>query len=272
MSDAGAPQPNARKPQGLLRPRVWRWLGIVAVSLAAGVTLLRMNVLPDTGPLQPGWIATGAAGCLAYLLSWGTGHTLVWRLAAAGAPPVAALFVLYTPPLWVLPLLLLVLAGIFWNVRSERVPLYLTNRQTVDALADLIREQPQSEPVTVIDLGCGLAGTVRALAVRLPEARVAGIENAPLLYLLARLRCALLGPANAEIRYGSIWSEDLGPYSVVYCFLSSEPMPRLVAKATKEIKPGCILVSNTFTDLTNTADEVVLVGDSRETHLNVWRF
>ncbi len=272
MSNTPLPQPDAEKRRGFFRPRVWRWLGIVAVSLAAGVVLLRLNILPDTGPVQPGWIATGLSAALAFLLGWVTGHTLVWRLAAAAAPPAAALFVLYTPPFWVLPLLLIVLAGIFWNVRSERVPLYLTNRRTIDALADLVRDLPQSENVTVVDLGCGLAGAVHALAVRLPDVRVVGVENAPLLYLAARLRCGLFGPRNAEVRYGSLWSEDLGAYAVVYCFLSSEPMPRLIAKATAEIKNDCILVSNTFTDLPNTADEVVLVGDSRETHLNVWRF
>jgi len=272
MPEAIPPQTRPRNAPGLLRPRVWRWLGVVAVSLAAGVALLRLDILPDAGSLQPGWVATGASGVLAFLLCWVTGHTLVWRLAAAAAPPVAALFILYTPPLWVLPVLLILLAGVFWNVRSERVPLYLTNRQTIEAVAGLTDGIQPAMPLKIIDLGCGLGGTVRALAGRLPDAQVVGIENAPLLFVAGWLRCAILGPKNAAVRYGSLWSVDLGRYAVVYCFLSSEPMPRLIEKASQEIKPGCILVSNTFTDLTNTADEVVLVGDSRETHLNVWRF
>ena len=157
-------------------------------------------------------------------------------------------------------------------MRSERVPLYLSNRQTIDAVAQLVRDLPDAGNRSVADLGCGMAGTVCALAERLPGTRVVGIENAPLLYCAAKIRCALFGPKNATVRYGSIWSENFGDYHVLYCFLSSEPMPRVLNKAKEEIKPGRILVSNTFTDSTNTADEVVLVGDSRETHLNVWRF
>jgi hypothetical protein len=49
-------------------------------------------------------------------------------------------------------------------------------------------------------------------------------------------------------------------------------MAHLIAKAKAEMRPGSILISNTFTDPDDTSDEVVLVGDSRETQLHIWRF
>ena len=258
------------KPGGpfLLRSPVWRWLAAVAAGLVLGLTILRLGLLPDTGAIPVGWLATAAAAISAAVLAWVQGLTPVWRIAAATAPVIAALVLVYSPPLWVLPVLLVAASGVFWNVRRERVPLYLSNRQTLEAVAQLTRDLPAG---AVVDLGCGLAGSVVALAKRLPDRTVVGVENAPLLYAAAWLRVTLFGPANARVRYGSLWAEPLAPYRLVYCFLSSEPMERLVRKAKDEIKTGGILVSNTFTDPLNTAEEVVLVGDSRETHLNVWR-
>lgn len=265
--------PTERSPRlSVLRWPALRWLGVVFISILVSGSLAQRGLLPTIGEIPAGWVATGIAAIIAFILASALRLGIVWRLAAAAAPAAAALFILQNPPAWLVAVIFLLAVGVFWNVRSERVPLYLTNRQTANAISDLVRQTPEGPKGPVVDLGSGTGGTVRALAKDLPETPVVGVENAPLLFIWSWVLTAIFGPANASIRYGSLWSEDLGQYRIVYCFLSSEPMPRLIDKAKNEIKPGGLLVSNTFTDLGNTAEEVVLVGDSRETHLNVWRF
>ena len=42
------------------------------------------------------------------------------------------------------------------------------------------------------------------------------------------------------------WAENLGTYDVVYAFLSPAAMPELWRKARAEMKPGTLLISNSF--------------------------
>lgn len=269
-SDPQADRPDPPRP--FLRGRTVRLLLAALVGIAAGVVLLKSGKVPVDLAVPPGWLATAAAAGIAALSAVLMGLRGFWPLGAALAPPAAALALLAAVPGWVFPFLILILAGLFWNVRSERVPLYLTNGTAQKALADVVQELPDARDGRIIDLGCGFGQTTFTLARRFPEAEVVGVETAPLVFALAWLRGKLNGPRNARIAYQNLWAEDLYRYDAVYCFLSSEPMARLIAKAKAEMRPGSILISNTFTDPDDTSDEVVLVGDSRETQLHIWRF
>lgn len=269
-TDPQADRPD--RPRPFLRGRTVRVLLAALVGIASGVLLLKSGKVPVDLAVPPGWLATTAAAVIAALCAFLMGLRGFWPLGAALAPPAAALALVAAVPGWVFPLLILVLAGLFWNVRSERVPLYLTNGTAQNALADVVQEAPEARDGRIIDLGCGFGRTTFTLAHRFPGAEVVGVETAPLVFAIAWLRGRLNGPRNARIAYRNLWTEDLHRYDAVYCFLSSEPMARLIAKAKAEMRPGSILISNTFTDPDDTSDEVVLVGDSRETQLHIWRF
>ncbi|RVU39183.1 methyltransferase domain-containing protein [Hwanghaeella grinnelliae] len=263
---------QADRPRPFLHGRTVRVLLAALVGIAAGILLLKTGQVPGDQAVPPGWLATAAAAVIAALCAILMGLRGLWPVGAALAPPAAALALLAAVPAWVFPLLILVLAGLFWNVRSERVPLYLTNGTAQKALADVIDDQPGARDGHIIDLGCGFGQTTFTLARRFSDAEVVGVETAPLVFAIAWLRGKLIGLDNVRIVYRNLWAEDLHRYDAVYCFLSSEPMPRLIAKANAEMRPGSILISNTFTDSGDTSDEVVLVGDSRETQLRIWRF
>lgn len=259
-------------PRPLLQGRTVRLLLAAVAGVACGIALLKSGAIPTELPVPAGWTATGAAALLAAAFAFLLGLRGLWPLGAALGPPAAAVALLADLPGWLFPVFIAVLAGLFWNVRSERVPLYLTNRTAQSVLADIVAEVPSAPNGRIIDLGCGFGQTTATLARRFPEARVTGVETAPLVFALAWIAAKLTGPANAEIAYRNLWSEDLRRFDAVYCFLSTEPMARLIAKARAEMRPGTMLVSNTFTDPGDTSDETVLVGDSRETQLHIWRF
>ncbi len=255
-----------------LRGRTLRLLASALAGIAFGVFLLKTGKIPTEIPVPTGWTATVAGAAVSALIALLLGLRGLWPLGAALGPLVAALVLLASLPGWVFPVLIAVLAGLFWNVRTERVPLYLTNRTAQKALADVIATVPGADSGRIIDLGCGFGQTTFSLARRFPNAQVIGVETAPLVFAGAWLLGKLGGPKNATIAYRNLWREDLAAYDAVYCFLSSEPMARLLAKARKEMRPGCVLISNSFTVPDYSSDEVVLVGDSRETQLHIWKF
>ncbi|MEW5786855.1 MAG: methyltransferase type 12 [Pseudomonadota bacterium] len=118
-----------------------------------------------------------------------------------------------------------------------RVPLYLSSPEAAAVLAARI---PQGG--SLCDLGCGLGGPLARISRLRPDVTLAGVEAAPLNWLVARLRLT----GRAQIRLGSLWDTDLSGHDVVYAYLSPAPMKRLWDKARAEMKPGSLFVSNSF--------------------------
>ncbi|MCK6391267.1 MAG: class I SAM-dependent methyltransferase [Azonexus sp.] len=164
-----------------------------------------------------------------------------WRIIhAVFMPLVWLVHSLAIDPGWFLfgfILLLLVYRGAL----TGQVPLYLSNRETVAALDDLLGE---SESQRFIDLGAGVGSTVRPLAERWPARHFAGVENAPGTWLGGRLLS--LGIENLDWRWGDFWETPLADFDLVYAFLSPVPMAELWEKASKEMRPGSLFVSNSF--------------------------
>ena len=155
---------------------------------------------------------------------------------------------------------------------KTRVPLYLSSPRAADELA---RRLPAGG--RLIDLGCGLGGPLARIHKRRPDARLAGIEAAPLNWLISKLRLRASG-ARADIRLGNLWNVNLANYDIVYAYLSPAPMARLWDKALLEMKPGSLFISNTFAvsdiDAGFDADEIVEIakpGDLAPARLLIWR-
>lgn len=154
---------------------------------------------------------------------------------------------------------------IYWRTDQSRVPLYLSNAATARALAQLLPPRP----CRVVDLGCGTGGLLRRLARVRPDCQFLGIEHAPLPWLWAKL--ASLAQPNLQIVFGDFWRQHLAAFEVVYAFLSPHPMPRLMDKAQAEMRPGTLLVSNSFVVPGAAAESVVVVADRRMTQLHCYR-
>lgn len=186
------------------------------------------------------------------------GLALYWRL------PVwwAAINLVFVPlawlaltagidPRWYLAGFLLLALTSLGAVRT-RVPLYLSSTRAAEELA---RRLPAGG--CLCDLGCGLGGPLARVARLRPDARLYGVEAAPLNWLLARLRLA----GRAEVRLGTLWHADLSCCDLLYAYLSPAPMARLWQKAIVEMKPGSLFVSNSFPIPGVRCDEIVELDD-----------
>jgi hypothetical protein len=162
-------------------------------------------------------------------------------------------------PAWLAPLAFALLLLLNWNSARARVPLYLTGRQSLRHLQDLLGERVGA--FRLVDLGCGLGSALCPLARAFPQAQFLGVETAPLSFLIAWLRSLPL--RNCKVRYRSLWQQPLDEFEVVYCFLSPEPMPALWSKARDEMRGGSWLISNSFA--------IPGVPPSRTLQLDDWR-
>lgn len=191
----------------------WPWGGI---ALTIGATSLGLAFLSR----QPWW----------WKLIHALFFPLAWQVSRLGIDPGWFLFAAIA--------LLLVYRGAL----TGQVPLFLSNRATVAALAEAL---PDGARVT--DLGAGIGSVVFPLAARRPDLRLCGVENAPLPWGLGRLRHACF-PRKCQVdwRYGSLWEAHLGQTDVVYAFLSPAPMAALWEKLQAELPAGGWLVSNSF--------------------------
>lgn len=98
---------------------------------------------------------------------------------------------------------------------------------------------------TVYDVGSG-DGRVLLAAARL-GAKAMGIEINPYLVWYTRFR-ALWTPYKGKVTvlWQNLWTTDLSDADVVFVYLIPWKMTDLAAKLKRELKPGSLVISNSF--------------------------
>jgi hypothetical protein len=188
-----------------------------------------------------------------------------WVIHALFAPLAWCISGLNIDPGWFL-LAFVVILLVYRGALSGQVPVYLSNRDTANALAGLLPEQAGAR---FLDLGAGIGSVLCPLARARPDAQFTGIENAPLVWLTGYLRTR--GMPACVWCWGDMWRADLAGYDVVYAFLSPAPMPALWAKAKREMRPGSLLVSNSFAVPEVGPERIIELDDPRQTVLYCYR-
>jgi SAM-dependent methyltransferase len=122
----------------------------------------------------------------------------------------------------------------------------------------VLQELPLGEERQVIDLGCG-DGRFLAAAARRYGIHGTGYEINPVAWLLARFRLLPLRH-RIRVRRRDFWKVSLAGADLVFCYLFPDLMPRLAAKARRELKPGAFLVSCNF-ELPGWKPERILTAD-----------
>ncbi|SEL45534.1 hypothetical protein SAMN05216359_109134 [Roseateles sp. YR242] len=137
---------------------------------------------------------------------------------------------------WLIPLLILVVA--YPRRGWSDAPLFPTPHDALRALPAVV---PLREQAHVLDAGCGVGDGLMALRRAYPAVQLHGIEYSPILWLLARLRCAW-----AKVTRGDLWSQSWRDFDMVYLFQRPESMLRALDKALAEMPGDRWLVSLDF--------------------------
>ncbi len=102
------------------------------------------------------------------------------------------------------------------------------------------------ETYTILDLGSGSGQLTWRIAQALPKAKVVGIELSYIPWLRSVLRQRLFGPANLSYLRLDFWPYDTSSFHAVVTYLPGRIMDRVGEKLRKELKPGALVVANTF--------------------------
>ena len=210
---------------------------VLAAAIAAAIFLARVYVEWSGGSVSP-WLVAVAAGVLGMLFGWAL--LPAWWRGVLLIAPVVIWGGLELHPGWFLAAAI-VLFLVQFNAIRHQVPLYRSGRPVIEALAQEIDSRGSA---SFVDLGCGDAHILVALARRFPDTHFTGFETAPVLYLLARWRCR--GLKNCSVRFADFWSVSWRTYDMVFAFLSPQPMLRLWRKCQRELPPEGALYSLAF--------------------------
>lgn len=241
-------------------------IGAVIAQLAAGVVVLAASAVLagrlDAVSLFWGGLIVQSVAAAAVTKLLGLP---VWWVWISLCFPAALMLALTAGdlPAWPFGVGFVVLYLVFSNTARERVPLYLTNRLTTEALRSLMQQRGARR---FVDLGSGLGGVVRALDGEGRQAR--GVESAPMVWFVSFVLSKIQG--RGQMLRQDIWSTDISDDDIVYSFLSPEPMPQLHEKARREMKPGSLLVSNSFAVPGVNASEIWELADRRKTRLYLY--
>lgn len=142
-------------------------------------------------------------------------------------------------------ILQLVVAGFFLFLCLAFVtggPFVPSSKKSVAAMVKLAHIKPGQ---TVYDLGSGDGRVLFEAAKR--GANAVGIEINPYLVHYTRIR-AILGHyrGNITVLWKNLWTADLRGADVVFVYLIPWKMDVLAEKLKKELKPGSLIISNSF--------------------------
>lgn len=235
-------------------------VALAVVFLLAPSETIRMHPLPFAL----------LCGVLAAALSRAVGLARWWLLIQLLFVPALVLaLALQLPPNFFLVVFLILLV-VYWSTFRTQVPLYLSSNKIWNALELLLPAEAPNKNFTFMDLGSGIGGVLTHLAGVRSDGRYYGVEAAPLPYLMSWLRIRLGGYRNCEVKWGSLWDCDLSQYDVVFAYLSPVPMNELWQKARREMRPGTVFISNTFTVAEHPPQQTFTVDDLHRSTLYIW--
>jgi hypothetical protein len=239
-----------------------RALRALLIQLGAAL-LVCYFVAPLAQPLR--WSALQAVAALVLAGALRQRGMVLWLHGLFGPLMLAALW-LALPP-WLYLLAFVLTYAVSRNAITERVPLYLSSRESIAALAAWLPPGAR-----VLDLGSGDGRVVLGLAQLRPDVQVAGVENAFLPWCWSRCHHLLGGRvANVQLHYGSFWHQDWSTYDVVHAFLSPVPMGRVWQHFLNKCHANSYLVSNTFTIDSQEPDQRLPLHGVLQKELLIWR-
>lgn len=187
---------------------------------------------------------------------------IVYSLLAMGLMQ-PALYFSYGFLFFTIFLYLLLLVEAYRVIFLGRAPYVRSGRKL---LSKLMKEIAFKENSLVFDLGCGDGVFLREL-VKKNKVRAIGYEYSLIPYVLA-LVYNLLTRSKMKIVLGDFIKADISNADYVFCFLMGSEMIRLEEKVRKELKPGAMVISNTFKFKDWQPEKIITLNEKKESGLS----
>jgi len=242
-----------------------------ALSAQLGAAAIVLGIILTSQASQSGtqfgpWEIAGMQGMLSAMLGFVLGLAWWWfPINLFFLPAVVAVQQIQLPATAYLGGFLLLLL-FNWGVIFTRVPLYLSRRSVWKEVEELL---PQDESYRLLDIGSGLGGMLLQLDRSRPLGRHEGVEISPAPWLFSRIR-AHLRKASVRFHRRDYRQLDLSAYDVVFAFLSPVVMQEVLEKASREMRPGTLVLSLAFPLPGIEHDFVIQTGEGERQKLYGW--
>jgi hypothetical protein len=110
----------------------------------------------------------------------------------------------------------------------------------------ILENLPENLTGNVCELGAGWGTLAFPMAAALPELEVIAFELSPIPWLFMMIRDKLTRRKNLTIHRRNFFKNKFENVSLVVCYLHSECLEKLRPKMESELKPGTLVLSNTF--------------------------
>lgn len=243
---------------------------VIALSLQFAAFLLVVIGLGGAGTTLQPMVLSLLCGFIAAALSHFAGLARWWLLIQFLFAPALVLMLKLNIPSGVYLIAFLLMVLVYWSTFRSQVPLFLSSNKVWKTLEELLPASRENNKFSFMDIGSGFGGVLTHLAVARPDGLYFGIENAPLPYYLSRSRIWLGNHSNCHVLWSDLWSCDLASYDIVYAYLSPVPMEKLWHKLKKEMRPGTLFVSNSFTVPHQPPQYSITLDDMQRSTLYIW--
>ncbi len=98
----------------------------------------------------------------------------------------------------------------------------------------------------IYELGSGWGGLAAALADRYPETPVSGFEISVLPWAYSKVRQMFGDQKKLRFRFGNFLKADFSDAALIVCYLPGPAMEKLKPKLEAQLRPGALVLSNTF--------------------------
>ena len=158
---------------------------------------------------------------------------------------------------------LLLVASVVWTTLRVDISPMPSSPKATRAMLDLI---PGGAGQRFAELGSGWGGLAFAVTSHRPQAQVVAYELSWLPWVWSVLVARLRGRGEIDFVRGDFFAADLSATDVVRCYLFPGGRERL-SKVLAQLRPGAIIISNTFRLPGWRPDEVVVLDDLYRTHV-----
>jgi hypothetical protein len=211
------------------------------------------------------------ASSLAYLFqmaSW-------WRLIHFSFPMMVWGMLIVNLPNEIYLIGFIVTLSIFWTSFRTQVPYYPSRLKVWKKVSAITHEYQakqlnQNHPIRLIDIGSGLGGFSMHLARAHKNAKVEGVEVAPLPWVVSWL-VALVKRSTAQFKLGNYHQLDFAQYDIIFAYLSPAAMDDLWHKSKQEMRQGCLLISLEF-PVQGVAVTQHLLGEGESPDIYIYQF
>jgi hypothetical protein len=154
---------------------------------------------------------------------------------------LASLYLAYFIMVFCVFALVILLVHFYRVIILGNAPYIRTGKKLIYRVID---EIDFKENAKVYELGSGDGRFLRALAKK-KKVQAVGFENFILPFTISRI-AGFLTKSKVDIRYQDLFKADLADADYIFCYLIPKQMDKLEIKLQKELKPGTLIISNTF--------------------------